>query len=321
MQLAGERRTVLPIYSLMIATEPLDDATWGAIGLHDRPTFHDGRHMIIYGQRTADGRIAFGGRGAPYHFGIRGPARVRHRRAGAPAAPPTRSASCSRCSATPRSRTAGAALWQRPRLVVLRAVRPSHRVRHGRRATSATAWGPPTWPAAHSPISSPGATPTTTASSSGSRGWGTAPDAGSPNRCAGSGSTAPASRLPRRRCHRGQDRPPEPPVGPHHRPSCSGTDARRGRPRQAEGPDRRTCRGARWRRASRRGTSSRSTPLTSSIVAMKSSVVAASSSLCAPTTLAVGEEGVVADRESQGVEHQRATVVRSRSRTASSGRG
>ena len=27
--------------------------------------------MIIYGQRTADGRIAFGGRGAPYHFGSR----------------------------------------------------------------------------------------------------------------------------------------------------------------------------------------------------------------------------------------------------------
>ena len=27
--------------------------------------------MIIYGQRTADGRLAFGGRGAPYHFGSR----------------------------------------------------------------------------------------------------------------------------------------------------------------------------------------------------------------------------------------------------------
>jgi glycine/D-amino acid oxidase-like deaminating enzyme len=27
--------------------------------------------MIIYGQRTDDGRIAFGGRGAPYHFGSR----------------------------------------------------------------------------------------------------------------------------------------------------------------------------------------------------------------------------------------------------------
>lgn len=27
--------------------------------------------MIIYGQRTVDDRIAFGGRGAPYHFGSR----------------------------------------------------------------------------------------------------------------------------------------------------------------------------------------------------------------------------------------------------------
>ena len=36
-----------------------------------RPTFTDGRHLIIYGQRTADGRLAFGGRGAPYHFGSR----------------------------------------------------------------------------------------------------------------------------------------------------------------------------------------------------------------------------------------------------------
>ncbi len=65
----GQRRTVLPIYSLMIATEPIDDATWGEIGLADRPTFNDDRHLVIYGQRTTDGRIAFGGRGAPYHFG------------------------------------------------------------------------------------------------------------------------------------------------------------------------------------------------------------------------------------------------------------
>jgi glycine/D-amino acid oxidase-like deaminating enzyme len=42
---------------------------WDQIGLVDRPTFADGRHMVIYGQRTADGRLAFGGRGAPYHFG------------------------------------------------------------------------------------------------------------------------------------------------------------------------------------------------------------------------------------------------------------
>ncbi len=71
VELAGERRSLLPIYSLMIATEPLSDEVWQQIGLHDRPTFADGRHMIIYGQRTHDDRFAFGGRGAPYHFGSR----------------------------------------------------------------------------------------------------------------------------------------------------------------------------------------------------------------------------------------------------------
>jgi len=68
-QLPGEHRTVIPVYSLMIATEPLPDAVWEQIGLATRPTFGDLRHMIIYGQRTADGRFAFGGRGAPYHLG------------------------------------------------------------------------------------------------------------------------------------------------------------------------------------------------------------------------------------------------------------
>ncbi len=70
-QLDGLTRAVVPVYSLMVATEPLGDDTWAAIGLGDRPTFTDGRHLIIYGQRTADGRLAFGGRGAPYHFGSR----------------------------------------------------------------------------------------------------------------------------------------------------------------------------------------------------------------------------------------------------------
>lgn len=69
--LRGHRRDLVPIYSLMIATEPLPDSVWADIGLADRASFTDGRHMIIYGQRTADGRIAFGGRGAPYHFGSR----------------------------------------------------------------------------------------------------------------------------------------------------------------------------------------------------------------------------------------------------------
>lgn len=70
-QLPGHRRAVLPVYSLMLATEPLPEDLWDRIGLAQRETFNDGRHLIIYGQRTADGRLAFGGRGAPYHFGSR----------------------------------------------------------------------------------------------------------------------------------------------------------------------------------------------------------------------------------------------------------
>ncbi len=68
-QLPHSKRDVIPVYSLMIATEPLSDETWESIGLRNRETFSDHRNMIIYGQRTADGRFAFGGRGAPYHFG------------------------------------------------------------------------------------------------------------------------------------------------------------------------------------------------------------------------------------------------------------
>lgn len=65
----GPRRTIVPLYSLMIATEPLSPEWWDHHGLRDCETFADGRHLIIYGQRTADHRLAFGGRGAPYHFG------------------------------------------------------------------------------------------------------------------------------------------------------------------------------------------------------------------------------------------------------------
>jgi glycine/D-amino acid oxidase-like deaminating enzyme len=62
-------RRVLPLYSLMIATEPLPEATWDEIGIAHGQTFTDYRHLLIYGQRTADNRFAFGGRGARYHWG------------------------------------------------------------------------------------------------------------------------------------------------------------------------------------------------------------------------------------------------------------
>ena len=55
----------------MLATEPLPATVLGEIGLRRGETFNDHRHLIIYGQRTADDRIAFGGRGAPYHLGSR----------------------------------------------------------------------------------------------------------------------------------------------------------------------------------------------------------------------------------------------------------
>ena len=64
-------RTLSPLYSLMVATEPLNGDLWAEIGLSERQTFADDRHLVIYGQRTADGRIAFGGRGAPYGYASR----------------------------------------------------------------------------------------------------------------------------------------------------------------------------------------------------------------------------------------------------------
>ncbi|HSO64589.1 MAG TPA: FAD-dependent oxidoreductase, partial [Ornithinibacter sp.] len=67
--LPGHAREVAPVYSLMVATEPLTPARWADVGLAGREVFADHGHVVIYGQRTDDGRIAFGGRGAPYHWG------------------------------------------------------------------------------------------------------------------------------------------------------------------------------------------------------------------------------------------------------------
>ncbi|MGW2637600.1 NAD(P)/FAD-dependent oxidoreductase [Streptomyces sp. NPDC001348] len=69
--LKGQRRTWLPMNSSMIATEPLTDEQWSAIGWNGRETLGDMAHAYMYAQRTADGRIALGGRGVPYRFGSR----------------------------------------------------------------------------------------------------------------------------------------------------------------------------------------------------------------------------------------------------------
>ncbi len=70
-QLPGSERDVIPVYSLMVATHPLPASFWDQVGLARGETFSDHRHLIVYGQRTADDRLAFGGRGAPYHRGSR----------------------------------------------------------------------------------------------------------------------------------------------------------------------------------------------------------------------------------------------------------
>jgi glycine/D-amino acid oxidase-like deaminating enzyme len=67
--LPGLRRTLLPLWSSMIVTEPLDAATWQQIGWDGRETIDDAAHVYCYLQRTADDRIAIGGRGRPYLFG------------------------------------------------------------------------------------------------------------------------------------------------------------------------------------------------------------------------------------------------------------
>lgn len=68
-QLRGLRRTLLPLNSAMIVTKPLDQEHWSQIGWAGQETVRDGAHRFVYLQRTADGRIAIGGRGVPYRFG------------------------------------------------------------------------------------------------------------------------------------------------------------------------------------------------------------------------------------------------------------
>jgi glycine/D-amino acid oxidase-like deaminating enzyme len=66
--LPGLRRLLAPVTSAMIVTEPLPDPVWAELGWAGCETILDGRNLYTYLQRTADGRIALGGRGEPYVF-------------------------------------------------------------------------------------------------------------------------------------------------------------------------------------------------------------------------------------------------------------
>lgn len=68
-QLHQLHRALLPLYSLIVLTEPVSDADWATIGWCAREVVASYRLSVDYLSRTADGRILFGGRGAPYRFG------------------------------------------------------------------------------------------------------------------------------------------------------------------------------------------------------------------------------------------------------------
>ncbi len=69
--LPGHHRMFLPLNSAMIVTEPIPQGDWQQIRWEGAETLLDGSHAYTYSQRTADGRIAIGGRGVPYRFGSR----------------------------------------------------------------------------------------------------------------------------------------------------------------------------------------------------------------------------------------------------------
>jgi glycine/D-amino acid oxidase-like deaminating enzyme len=66
--LTGLRRSWLPMASSMIATEPLPTEAWDEIGWRGAELIGDEAHAFAYVQRTADGRIALGGRAVPYRY-------------------------------------------------------------------------------------------------------------------------------------------------------------------------------------------------------------------------------------------------------------
>lgn len=69
--LPGLKRLWLPMNSSLIATEPLPAAFWDEVGWRRGETLGDAAHVYMYAQRTADDRIALGGRGVPYRYGSR----------------------------------------------------------------------------------------------------------------------------------------------------------------------------------------------------------------------------------------------------------
>jgi glycine/D-amino acid oxidase-like deaminating enzyme len=61
---------LIPLHSMMVATEPLSESQLDELKLQQRYCFSSVHHLVTYGQLTADKRIVFGCRGS-YNFGSR----------------------------------------------------------------------------------------------------------------------------------------------------------------------------------------------------------------------------------------------------------
>ena len=181
--------------------------------------------MLGYGQRTADGRIAWGGRRGPYVVGLTRPALADARRA--------RAAGRLRASArrpVPRARgrqvhpPLGRRARRAPRPPAERRVRPSERVGVGGRLRRCRAWRPPTPPGERSPTSSAASTATSCAC----RGSGTGGSRGNASRCAGSACTPPprTPQPPTSSTATGDDRTPKVERTRLQLRRCSGRSAR-----------------------------------------------------------------------------------------------
>jgi len=68
-RLSKLHRTLVPVYSLIALTEPLTQKQWSLIGWQNRESLASCNLTVDYLTKTADGRILFGSRGAPYRFG------------------------------------------------------------------------------------------------------------------------------------------------------------------------------------------------------------------------------------------------------------
>lgn len=65
------RRATVPVYDLVLATEPLTEDQLGSLGWKGRQGFGDASNLFHYYRLTRDNRIVWGGYDALYHYGSR----------------------------------------------------------------------------------------------------------------------------------------------------------------------------------------------------------------------------------------------------------